>query len=328
MQEVRLVQLGDFNNATLHNLSGNLSRIQPYFRIQYDDEDAASKSEKKRDGSYSDRYFESVIAQHMKRQSRSGYPIGITAAPIAPASEEIFWSTRTEYSIISTNELSGYCTSTVEEFLAYCVASSLLCRDLDFPIHSETRGCPNDYCDDRSDINRGMATCQLCDECDSVLQSAAEHQRVSIPEIAAVKRMFDSVAKRRVCFVLMPFREQFDDVYRNIKGVVESNGYECVRADEIFKPMNIMRIVVELIHRADILIADVTGRNANVFYELGYSHAIGKRTILLTQRDEDVPFDVKQQQYVRYKKGPSMKRTLEHALTRYLQPRGQKGVLL
>ena len=52
-----------------------------------------------------------------------------------------------------------------------------------------------------------------------------------------------------------------------------------------------MNIISEMIWRADSIIADITGKNANVFYELGYSHAIGKNTILIAQCPEDVPFD-------------------------------------
>jgi len=43
---------------------------------------------------------------------------------------------------------------------------------------------------------------------------------------------------------------------------------------------------------SDIIIADITPPNPNVFYELGYSHALGKPTILLAQRESRLPFDV------------------------------------
>ena len=52
--------------------------------------------------------------------------------------------------------------------------------------------------------------------------------------------------------------------------------------------------------KADLIVADLTGRNPNVFYETGYAHALNKRVILLTQRAEDIPFDLKDYPHVVY----------------------------
>ena len=54
------------------------------------------------------------------------------------------------------------------------------------------------------------------------------------------------------------------------------------------------------IAKADLIVADLTGRNPNVFYETGYAHALTKRVILLTQRAEDIPFDLKDYPHVIY----------------------------
>ena len=69
--------------------------------------------------------------------------------------------------------------------------------------------------------------------------------------------------------------------------------------EQIFVESMLDRIYNQ-IAKADIVIADMTGRNANVFYEVGYAHALGKRTILLTQNSNDIPFDLKHFPHIIY----------------------------
>ena len=99
------------------------------------------------------------------------------------------------------------------------------------------------------------------------------------------------------CFVLMPFSE-FDDiqiVYTNhVKKVLETKcNIRCERADDIYDISGVMQSVWEGINRARIIIADLTGRNPNVFYELGIAHTLGKPVIMITQSMDYVPFDLR-----------------------------------
>ena len=91
----------------------------------------------------------------------------------------------------------------------------------------------------------------------------------------------------------MPFGDVYlDEYYRKIiKPAVESAEYTVKRADEIYGIKPIIQDIFDGIREADILIADVTGRNPNVNYELGAAHMIDKEVILLSQTMEDVPFD-------------------------------------
>lgn len=96
------------------------------------------------------------------------------------------------------------------------------------------------------------------------------------------------------CFVIMPFGGYFDDYYRNIiKPVIELNSLSPLRADEIYAPGVIIEDIYKQIVEAHICIADVTGRNPNVSYELGLAHALNKPTIIITQHLDDIPFDYK-----------------------------------
>ncbi len=102
-------------------------------------------------------------------------------------------------------------------------------------------------------------------------------------------------------FVLMPFAEEFDDVYQTIKGLWERLGLRCLRSDEIFHTREIMCVAIcQNIQRARFIVADMTGKNPNVFYELGIAHILGKPVVLITQRPEDVPFDLRAMLYVHY----------------------------
>lgn len=97
------------------------------------------------------------------------------------------------------------------------------------------------------------------------------------------------------CFVLMPFNEELDDIYElGIKQSCLEAGAYCERVDEqIFEGSSILERIYNQISEADIIIADLTDRNPNVFYEVGYAHALQKPTILLTKSAGDIPFDLK-----------------------------------
>lgn len=77
----------------------------------------------------------------------------------------------------------------------------------------------------------------------------------------------------RLCFVLMPFRDPFNDYYQKIiRPAASDAGLETLRADNIFGTGVIITDIWEKIWRAKVVIADVTDKNANVNYELGLCH--------------------------------------------------------
>ncbi|MDH3501279.1 MAG: hypothetical protein OEL69_02075 [Nitrosopumilus sp.] len=99
----------------------------------------------------------------------------------------------------------------------------------------------------------------------------------------------------------MPFRENFDRIYKNnVKPIATKLDYRVLRADDIFTPTVIIEDIWEQLNKAKFIIADVTGRNPNVFYELGIAHTIGKKVIMITQNEDDIPFDVKHIRHFKY----------------------------
>jgi nucleoside 2-deoxyribosyltransferase len=107
------------------------------------------------------------------------------------------------------------------------------------------------------------------------------------------------------------------DIYEyGIKAAATDLSLRSDRVDEIEFTDAILIQVFNSIQRADIVIADMTGRNPNVFYEVGYAHALAKRVVLLTQNAADIPFDLKGHNHIVY--GGSIK-TLRERLTRRLE---------
>jgi len=104
----------------------------------------------------------------------------------------------------------------------------------------------------------------------------------------------------KLVFVLMPFAAQFVQVYDTIRQVVGGLKLRCLRADEIFVPGAIMGDIWKSILASRIIIAELTGHNPNVFYELGIAHSLGKEVILLCQSAGDIPFDLRHMRTVIY----------------------------
>ena len=102
-------------------------------------------------------------------------------------------------------------------------------------------------------------------------------------------------------FVLMPFDAAFHDIYKfGIKGAADDVGAYAERLDEQVFMEGILERIFNQISKADVVVADMTGRNPNVFYEVGYAHALGKIVLLLTQDADDIPFDLKHRQHIVY----------------------------
>jgi hypothetical protein len=113
--------------------------------------------------------------------------------------------------------------------------------------------------------------------------------------------MTKTTIPRPFVFVLMPFDREFDDTYElAIKPACDAAGAYAERVDEQIFAGSILDRIYNQIAKADVVVADLTGRNPNVFYETGYAHALGKTTLLLTRSTEDIPFDLKHYPHVVY----------------------------
>jgi hypothetical protein len=99
----------------------------------------------------------------------------------------------------------------------------------------------------------------------------------------------------------MPFSQEFNNVYTYaIKGACNNLGVYCERVDEQVYEGTVLERIYNQIAKSDVIVGDMTGRNPNVFYEMGYAHALEKRAVLLTRDVNDIPFDLKHFPHVIY----------------------------
>ena len=131
-------------------------------------------------------------------------------------------------------------------------------------------------------------------------------------------------SEKNVCFVIMPFGGWLDDYYKTIYcPAVEAAGLEPHRADDLFRPSTIVNDIWAYTKRAKVLIADLTDKNPNVFYELGLAHALAKPAILVAGTMDDIPFDLRALRVILYDKnvpnwGEVLQKKIEKSLKEIL----------
>ncbi len=108
------------------------------------------------------------------------------------------------------------------------------------------------------------------------------------------------VIEQTLVSAMMPFHPDFNDVYGSIEGAAQANDLLCRRADNIWESPLVMQDVVSLIDRSKIIVCDCSGRNPNVFYEIGIAHTLGREVILITQSEADIPFDLRHLRHLQY----------------------------
>jgi hypothetical protein len=114
--------------------------------------------------------------------------------------------------------------------------------------------------------------------------------------------------KDKECFFLAPIgeegsvvREQSDKTMEYIvKKSVTEYGYNVTRSDKINQPGSITSTIIEKTIECDLVIADLSGHNPNVFYELAVRHATGKPYIQIINKDDSLPFDISDFRTVHY----------------------------
>jgi hypothetical protein len=128
------------------------------------------------------------------------------------------------------------------------------------------------------------------------------------------------VSERPRAFVAMPFEEPFNTMYREvIRPEAELLGLEVIRVDELARPGIIFEEIKREISESKVVIAEITSPNQNVFYELGYAHALNKPTILLARRGGDLPFDIRSYRVIFYDDTIGGKPEVERSLIKHLR---------
>jgi hypothetical protein len=131
------------------------------------------------------------------------------------------------------------------------------------------------------------------------VESIVQAKRAASASIR-VQRLSDESIDLETVFILMPMSRDLEPVYEVIREAGAAVGLTTFRADAISKAGSIIDQIYESIAKSGLIVADLTGRNQNVMYELGLANAMGKETLLLSQNIEDVPFDVRDQRVLTY----------------------------
>jgi hypothetical protein len=119
------------------------------------------------------------------------------------------------------------------------------------------------------------------------------------------------------CFIAMKIEgHPLTNAFETIRSAVDKKGYIPIRVDQESFTGSIVEAIWETIRNSEIIIADITGFNPNVFYELGISHALNKRTIITIFNSDgivpdDIPFDIKVERVLPYGTQESLKHQLE-----------------
>ena len=114
------------------------------------------------------------------------------------------------------------------------------------------------------------------------------------------------MSKEKICFVIAPIgadgsdiRKRSDQIFKHvIDPTATQHGYKSVRADQLSLPGSITTQIVEQIVNASLVVADLTGHNANVLYELAIRHVVRKPVVQIIQKNEGLPFDVAAQRTI------------------------------
>jgi hypothetical protein len=132
-------------------------------------------------------------------------------------------------------------------------------------------------------------------------------------------RNFSVKSSKPKAFVIMQFGGEYESVYRDvISEVCHEYDVSALRADEVSGPGLVIGDIVREITGSQLIIADITPANANVYFEVGYSIARGKATILLAKKGTPLPFDVAGFRVLFYEDTIGGKKRLEEALGKHV----------
>jgi hypothetical protein len=119
----------------------------------------------------------------------------------------------------------------------------------------------------------------------------------------------------KLVLVLTPFDPIYAGTYKTITDVCQRVGLRCLRGDEEYTREDILSHILKIMVRSRLIIANVSGRNPNVFYELGIAHAMDKTTILISE-GLDLPFDVQSKRILVYQTDEALRKELTEAMLR------------
>jgi hypothetical protein len=126
------------------------------------------------------------------------------------------------------------------------------------------------------------------------------------------------IIRKDLVFVLTPFNNSFNKQFEAIKKTCERMGLVCMRGDEEYIKGEILPNIIKLMAQSRLVIANIDGRNPNVYYELGLAHAMDKPVLMVASSVENLTFDLQSRQIILFKGIDDLQQKLRDALTKLL----------
>lgn len=187
----------------------------------------------------------------------------------------------------------------LQTFILLMLATLSLTNKTGITFHEEIQECLFDYYGNINNFKPILKGKFLCRQCTKKIEANLRKGSLNIWEMASIKRILFRAIDMKYCFIAMPFRVESEKLYLTIKKYLSSKGYLVIRADELGYPRKITdRIFLEILS-STLVLADITRRNPNVFYEIGVAHSAIIDVIMITQ-DTTIPFDVRVEQVIKY----------------------------
>ena len=168
----------------------------------------------------------------------------------------------------------------------------------------QSRLVAEDWRSTRPEIGTALRSTGLDVFLDDFRQSAARLRRDVLflgPERLYAPPREQIGPRQASCFIVMPFSQEWSaDVHRILASACEAAGVRAVRGDDLFTPTDILEDIWQSLNAADFVIADITGRNPNVLYELGIAHTLAKPVLILSRDAVDIPIDLATRRVILY----------------------------
>ena len=187
---------------------------------------------------------------------------------------------------------------------------------------------PELFSNRRRDLNHALAFAgyEICEDgklrrlasAATTLKDVIDMQE-SVQNVSSVFKNRNFKPDPKLIFLIIPLNPAFKRIYDlNVTTALRRIGFDAKSIDTDMRTGMIIEQIWEAICKSRAVIADVTGKNPNVFYELGLAHAIGKECIIMTQNDSDVPFDIRHLRYLKYSDNEEGWKKLENDLCEFI----------
>jgi len=146
----------------------------------------------------------------------------------------------------------------------------------------------------------GLVSERVLKDLPILIGKSASHAEEAVRVSPKVFRAPDQERDEKLVAVMMPFSAEFEEVANAIQDACAEAGLTCARVDDAWQETTVIQDIFSLIYRSEIVIADITGKNPNVLYEVGIAHTLGRDVVPISQTVSELPFDLAHHRVLKY----------------------------